>query len=312
MNSIMAEPALIGVAASFAVVTGANDGGALLSTGLNLRGPRLISSIAALAACVVAAPLLVSSGVARTFAARLVTSGAGTTLMAGVVVAVAVVAVLTYAGLPTSLTLAVIGGLTGAGLGSGLPVSMTTAVTVLGVGMLAPFAGGLLGYLICRLTALVPPGAGGALPGTHRVAFGLQCLAYGVNDGQKMLGVLLIATGGTAAGASQLALLTGCFVLGVLLGLPKVARTLGGTLLAVRPLHAVSAELAGSVAVLASAAAGVPVSMTQSLAGGLVGAGVSQGHGRIRWRGAGRIWLAWVLTLPASAGLSALVAWAIR
>ncbi len=258
MNNTMPEPALLGVAATFAVVTGANDGGALLSTGLKLRGLRPVSAIGTLAVCVVAAPVLLSSAVAHTFTTRLIsTAESRTPLLLGIAAAVLVVLALTQAGLPTSLTLAVIGGLTGSGLGYGVPVSLATAATVLGVGMLAPFAGG-------------------------------------------------------AAYPSSLLLLCGCFVLGVLIGLPRVARSLGDGLFAVRPVHAVSAELAGAIAVLGSAAAGVPVSMTQSLAGGLVGAGVGQGSARIRWQGARRIWLAWLITLPASVLLAAALAAIVR
>jgi PiT family inorganic phosphate transporter len=313
MNNTMPEPALLGVAATFAVVTGANDGGALLSTGLKLRGLRPVFAIGTLAVCVVAAPVLLSSAVAHTFTTRLIsTAESRTPLLLGIAAAVLVVLALTQAGLPTSLTLAVIGGLTGSGLGYGVPVSLATAATVLGVGMLAPFAGGLLGYLLTRLLVLLPsrPAVSDTVIRTHRFAFGVQCVAYGVNDGQKMLAVFLIAGG--AGDPSGLLLLCGCFVLGVLIGLPRVARSLGDGLFAVRPVHAVSAELAGAIAVLGSAAAGVPVSMTQSLAGGLVGAGVGQGSARIRWQGARRIWLAWLITLPASVLLAAALAAIVR
>ncbi|HVL99017.1 MAG TPA: inorganic phosphate transporter, partial [Egibacteraceae bacterium] len=57
-----------------------------------------------------------------------------------------------------------------------------------------------------------------------------------------------------------------------------------------------------------SAAVGAPVSMTQSVAAALVGAGMSYGHRRVRWRAVGRLGLAWLLTLPASAALAAAVA----
>lgn len=310
----MADPALIGMAASFAVVTGANDGGALLSTGLKLRGIGTFAAIAALAAFVVGAPLLLSSAVAQTFTSRLVADdGHGrTALLLGIAAAVVVVTVLTATGRPTSLTLAVIGGITGGGVGYGLPVSFATAATVLAVGLAAPFVGGLIGYLLSRLLVLLParPAVNNTITRTHRVAFALQCLAYGVNDGQKMLAVLVIAGGAGAfhAGVGDLLLLAAFFVLGILLGLPRVARSLGDGLFAVRPVHAVSAEFAGAVAVLGSAAVGMPVSMTQSLAGGLVGAGVSHGSGRIRWQGARKIGLAWLVTLPATVLLAAAAA----
>lgn len=312
----MAEPALLGVAATFALVTGANDGGALLATGLKLRGLRALSAIATLTLFVVAGPILFGSKVAQTFVSRLVTShGAGERLplLLGIGAAVVVVAALTRAGLPTSLTLAVIGGITGVGLGYGLPVSLSAAAIVLAVGMAAPFVGAILGYLISRLTEVAParPSVPATIARLHRVAFALQCLAYGVNDGQKMLAVLVIAMGTGATtfrpGLASMALLALFFVIGIVVGLPRVAASLGDGLMAVRPVHAVSAEFAGALSVLGSAAIGVPVSMTQSLAGGLVGAGISQGRGRIRWRAVRRIWLAWLMTLPASVLLAALV-----
>lgn len=298
-------------------MTGANDGGALLATGLKLRGLRTLTAIATLAIFVVVSPILFSSAVAQTFVCRLVTSHDAADrlpLLLGIGAAVLVVALLTLAGLPTSLTLAVIGGITGAGLGYGLPVSLTAAAVVLAVGMAAPFVGALLGYLIARVAELIP--ARRSIPVTvtrlHRSAFALQCLAYGINDGQKMLAVLVIALGtgiSTAdPGLINLLIITLFFVIGVIIGLPKVAGSLGDGLMAVRPIHAVSAEFAGAISVLSSAAVGIPVSMTQSLAGGLVGSGISQGRGRIRWLAARKICIAWLVTLPASILVAAWVA----
>lgn len=307
--------ALLGVAAAFALVTGANDGGALLAPGLKLRGLRTLSAIGVLGAFVVVAPLFFGDRVAQMFVSRLVTSEprGRFPLLLGIAVAVLVVAALTRAGLPTSLTLAVIGGITGAGLGAGMHVSLPGALTVLGVGMAAPFVGGVLGYALTRLTRALPRrrSASRTITRMHRLAFATQCLAYGVNDGQKMLAVLAIAagTGSTALrpGTSSLVLLACFFVVGTVLGLPRVAASLGDRLLAVRPVNAVSAEFAGAVSVLGSAAVGVPVSMTQSLAGGLVGSGMSHGQGRIRWQAVRRIGMAWLLTLPASVLIAAAV-----
>ena len=102
------------------------------------------------------------------------------------------------------------------------------------------------------------------------------------------------------------------FAVGVALGLPRVARGLGNGVLAVRPFHAVAAELAAASAVLGTAAIGIPVSMTQSVAGGLVGVGVSQGYRRVRWLEAARIGAAWLITLPASVLLAATIAYLAR
>jgi PiT family inorganic phosphate transporter len=56
----------------------------------------------------------------------------------------------------------------------------------------------------------------------------------------------------------------------------------------------------------------MPVSMTQAIAGGLIGAGVARGAGRVRWHAAVKIVIAWVLTLPMSALVAAVASYAVR
>lgn len=308
------EAALLALAAVFAVVTGANDGGALLSPGLRLTSLRVIVAVGLLAVFVGVGPAVFGTQVATTFAVRLVGfSGpqGRSALFVGIVVAVLLVAYLTLKGRPTSLTLAVIGAIAGSGLGHHMPVAWGTLGLVLGVGLLAPFVGALLASSIFRLIRAAPAAAGVSrvLGRWHRFAFGLQCFAYSVNDGQKMLAVFAIATGVNAAPVRaawwELAIISALFTVGVLLGLPRMAGELTTRVFAVRPTHAVSAELAASGAVLGTAALGVPVSMTQALTGGLVGVGASRGYGRVRWAVAGRVVLAWVVTLPAGFVLAA-------
>lgn len=311
------EVALWGMAGAFAVVSGANDGGALLSPGLKLVSLRVVVAVGLLAVFVGVGPAVFGTQVATTFAVRLVGfsgSEAQSALVTAIVVAVLVVIVLTIIGRPTSLTLAVIGAIAGSGLGHQMPVAWGTTGLVLLVGLLAPLVGGTLAALLFRFIRAVPAGGGveRTLGWWHRLAFCLQGFAYSVNDGQKMLAVFAIATGVTAVPVSaawwELALISALFTVGVLLGLPRIAGELTTRMLAVRPSHAVSAEFAASGAVLGTAAVGVPVSMTQALAGGLVGVGASRGYGRVRWGAAVRILLAWVITLPASFVLAAAAA----
>lgn len=321
MRQMTIHGALLAFAAVFAVVTGANDGGSLLAAGLKLVSMRVAAAGVVVVAFVAAGPLVFGTRVATTFAHHLVAfsgSHAQAALLVAVLAAIVVAATLTVGGLPTSLTLAVIGAIAGSGFGYGLPVSWRSTGLVLAVGMAAPLAGAGLAYAIGRLLWVVPVRASAArvLRRWHRVAFGLQCLAYSVNDGQKMLAVFALAAGATAgsvaAASWHLLAIAGLFALGMLLGLPRIARSLDSGVLAVRASHVVAAELAAAGAVLGTAAAGLPVSMTQALAGGLVGAGVSEGYGRVRWDAAGRILLAWIFTLPASFALGAAVSGALR
>ena len=88
-----------------------------------------------------------------------------------------------------------------------------------------------------------------------------------------------------------------------------MAGTLATGVLIARPFHVVSAELSAGVAVLGSTALGAPVSMTQSVTGGLVGSGASEGLTRIRWKIALRVGVAWVVTLPAATAIAVAVGW---
>ncbi|MDX3107590.1 inorganic phosphate transporter [Nonomuraea angiospora] len=302
---------LIVVAGLFAVVSGVNDGGALLATGLKLPSVRPATGILVLVVLVAVVPLITHQ-VAVTFTTRLASfqaPGGKIAMTVAVISALAVVTALSMKGLPTSLTLAVVGGLTGAGLGWGLPVSLGSVGLVLAFGMAAPFAGGLLGWLLVRVL-LITTSAGG-LRRWHQVGFLLQSLAYAANDGQKMLAVFMIVLGFSGAPLPYTSLVAVLFGLGTMYGLPRAGRTLGRELIASRPPHGVAAELAAGTAVIACAAVGMPVSMTQAIAGGLIGAGVAQGGGRVRWYATGKIVAAWLLTLPAGAllgaGLAALV-----
>ena len=318
------ETALLIAALVFAVVNGFNDGGALVATGLKVPALPPLAAIALLGVALVVTPLLIGTQVAATLANRLVSfdqPGAAlpgsTGLLIAVVTAVGVVLLLSSRGLPTSLTLALVGGIAGAGLGGGLPVSWATLALVLGAGAAAPVVGAGAGFGLSRLAGLVPVGghARRRIRVAHVGAFCLQCVAYAANDGQKMFAVLAVATAGGAGRAGDLglsvghfALLAALFTVGLIGGLRPAAATLAAEIVPTRPSDAVAAELSSAGAVLGSAAVGAPVSMTQSVAAALVGAGMSRGYRRVRWRAAGRLVLAWVVTLPASLVVAAALA----
>lgn len=314
MSAISAAPVLLVVAVAFTVVTGANDGGAILTMGLRIPWLRPLGAIAVLVLGVTLAPLLFGDHVAQTFSRRLVSFDDGTGKVAfviGLCAALAVVAILTRSGLPTSLTLAVIGGIAGAGLGYGLSVSWHNVFIVLGFGIAAPVVGGLGGLVLASAFQALP--ADRSIPAAARwatmAAYAVQALAYGANDGQKMLAVFAITDApgeewAVRASDGRLAAIACCFAIGTVLSLRRLAGRLGRDLIVVRPVHALSAEIASSAAVFGSAAVGMPVSMTQSIAGALVGAGVSESSRRVRWRAVVRLAMAWAITLPVTVGVA--------
>jgi inorganic phosphate transporter, PiT family len=315
---------LFALAGAFALVNGVNDGGALVAGGLKIQTLGVGAAVGLLALAVAVVPLVLGTRVADTLAGRLVVMQGPSgqrALAVAVFSAVLVVVVLARVGLPTSLTLATIGGITGSGLGAGQAVSWGTVGTVLVLAALAPLVGAGIAFGLARSLQRAPAAApvGRIIGVGHRAAFTLQCVAYGANDGQKMLAVAVLAIGLTGvvgpslpALAATLALL---FLVGTLIGVRLMARTIGGGVLPVRPLNAVMAEFGAGTAVLGSAFLGAPVSMTQAFAGALVGTGVSEGPRRVRWRLVLHIAGAWMVTLPAAliaAGILASLVEAVR
>jgi inorganic phosphate transporter, PiT family len=312
-------PAL--VAAAFAIVNGVNDGGTLVANGLKIHTIRLVPAMGLLTLGVAATPLLLGTRVADTLATGLVDlqgPDGRRTLAVAIVAATVVVGVLARLGLPTSLTLATIGGLAGGGLGAGREVAWPAVSRVLALAALAPLLGAALAFALARLSAgVTSPTTVGRLVGSgHRVAFTLQCVAYGANDGQKMLAVAMLALGITGGGGvthvGMLAGLALLFLLGTTIGVRRMAGTLGTGVLAVRPLNAVTAEVAAGTAVLGTSFLGAPVSMTQAIAGALVGGGVAEGPRRVRWRTVLGIATAWLVTLPGALLIAAGVAWVVE
>ena len=138
--------------------------------------------------------------------------------------------------------------------------------------------------------------------------------SHGANDAQKTMGIisLLLFSNGFLGDTffvprwvifmSYLTLAFGTFAGGW-----KVIRTMGTKLTKLNRVGGFSAETAGCVTILGASFAGIPVSTTHTIAGGIVGVGLTNNLGAVRWGIASHIVLAWILTIPASCIMSFLL-----
>lgn len=303
------EALLVAGALAFAVVTGMNNAATLVAVQLRARWTPPWLLIAALAAAVAVGPLVVGTAVANTVADRLtVFAGPDRGLALAIVLGtdVAVVGVLSRLGLPTSLFAALIAAIAGAGAGLGLSVHWLTLGTVFAVAAVAPWIGAALGLALTRTMTLLLARGGRLAP------FVVLCFAYGTNGAQTMLALVALAFGehpdGVVASPGWLAAVVVCFALGGALGLDRMSASVGTGLLAARPHEAVNAEVAAAVAVGGASAVGLPVSMTLVTTASLLGSGAATTYRRIRWRQAGHLAFAWLLTVPVSFAVAAVVA----
>ena len=308
---------------AFSYVMGMNDGAALVTLNVSNRAIGSLASALLLSVVVPLAPVVLGLAVAQTVAFRLVGVGgsAGAKIvLAGMGVAVALVIILSRRGLPTSLTLALIGGIIGAGVGGGLKISTRPVIGVLGSALAAPVVAVVIAGTFRRLldSASVIALRSRGLRTLHVFAFMSQSIAYGANDGQKAFAVALIIVGLIRpVGQPDLpawALLTvgAAFLAGTLTGLRAARRGLGSRLAPERTHHSIVAQLASAISVGVSAAAGMPVSMTQASTAGIVGSTAAESSRRVRWDQAVRLINAWILTLPSSVALGILAGVIVR
>lgn len=141
-------------------------------------------------------------------------------------------------------------------------------------------------------------------------------LGHGTNDAQKTMGIItiLLFASNVNLPAWVYDRTQGFYVpywvilaahtaigLGTLLGGWKVIRMMGIRLTHLKPVGGFCAETGGALMLLGTAFAGIPVSTTHTIAGAIVGVGATRRMSAVRWGIAGKIVVAWILTIPMSA-----------
>jgi PiT family inorganic phosphate transporter len=141
----------------------------------------------------------------------------------------------------------------------------------------------------------------------------LMALAHGTNDAQKTMGVLtlaLIANGTIGADAATPHwVVVACGVaiaLGTFIGGWRIIRTMGKGFTNLSPTQGFASQITSSAVILTSSHFGIPLSTTYVATGSILGSGVGTKNRPVRWSLAGRVALAWVLTLPAAGVCGAL------
>ena len=144
----------------------------------------------------------------------------------------------------------------------------------------------------------------------------LVSLAHGTNDAQKTMGIItlaLIASGQwTDTENIPLWVKVACAVAiaaGTWLGGWRIIRTLGKGLVEIESPQGMAAESASAAVILASSHMGFALSTTHVATGSILGSGVGKRGATVRWGVAGRMALAWLITLPAAALVGAVMWW---
>jgi PiT family inorganic phosphate transporter len=144
-------------------------------------------------------------------------------------------------------------------------------------------------------------------------------IGHGGNDAQKVMGIIgaaLIASGNIQDfGQLPNWVPIACYVaigMGTMSGGWKIVKTMGTKITKVTPLEGVAAETAGAFTLFFTGQMGIPVSTTHTITGSIIGVGATKRLSAVRWGVTSSLLVAWILTIPVSGLLAAIVYWIVR
>ncbi|WP_042685351.1 inorganic phosphate transporter [Candidatus Nitrosotenuis chungbukensis] len=222
-----------------------------------------------------------------------------------------------YWGFPSSSSHALIGGIIGAGIaGAGTHAIIFGGLEKVVTGIIISPVVGLVGAFL--LATIIITVFANKKPGKVNSAFGkLQLvsstyfsLTHGANDGQKTMGIiaLILLTEGVitefAVPFYVILMAALAISLGTFFGGWRIVKTMAVKITQLKPYQGFAAETGGATILAVLAHAGIPASTTHAISGAIMGAGAVRRMSAVRWGIGKRIMWAWIVTIPASAGVS--------
>ena len=232
-----------------------------------------------------------------------------------------------WQGIPSSSSHTLIGGFAGAAIAASGFGAIHSAVIlkIIAFIFLAPIIGMVLAFFLtlgvlylCRRAN--PHRAEYWFKHLQLVSSALFSIGHGLNDSQKVLGIIAAAfiaahTQGINAGLGMESVKDipdwvafSCFTvisLGTISGGWKIVKTMGTKITKVTPLEGMVAETAGALTLYLTEIFKIPVSTTHTITGAIIGVGATKRLLAVRWGVTKNLMVAWVLTIPVSALLAA-------
>jgi inorganic phosphate transporter, PiT family len=336
----MPDPFLIVVvvmALAFDFINGFHDTANAIATSV-LTKALTISTAILMAASLNFAGALLSHKVADTVGRGIVDPSAVThgVVLAALLGAITWNIITWYYGLPSSSSHALIGGIVGAtalsqftwynqagvlswSMNYGLFRWAGIEKTLLGL-VLSPMIGYVCGFLLMVLLVWLfrhatPWKLNSWFRWLQVGSAGFMALSHGSNDAQKSMGIItmaLVATGTIPAFVVPMWVKISCAIamaLGTAFGGWRIIKTIGRNVMELKFIHGFAAETAAASVISVATAVGVPISTTHVISSSIMGVSSSRRLSSVRWKIAGNIVKAWVLTIPASASMAMIAYW---
>src|SRR5215510_5965493 len=239
-----------------------------------------------------------------------------------------------YLGLPTSSSHALVGGYAGAAIVAYHGVSgllkpegwIKTLVFIVA----SPVIGFVLGFIFMVAVYWIfhrwtPAQVDKTFRRGQLFSAAMYSLGHGGNDAQKTMGIITVVLAsaglfnlklGAQGSLPQIPIYVvllahAAIALGTLSGGWRIVHTMGSKITKLRPVGGFSAETAGAATLFAATFLGIPVSTTHTITGAIAGVGSTTRLSAVKWRVAGRIVWAWILTIPAAALIAAVSYWIV-
>ena len=248
-------------------------------------------------------------------------------ILAGLVAAITWNLITWWFGIPSSSSHTLIGGFAGAGITNALymgagglsAVNMHYILTILAYIVLAPLIGLVIAYMVTILIMRICKNARPAVAERwfkrlQLVSSAALSFAHGGNDAQKVMGIIYLAiiTSHVIKAGDPMPnwIPLTCYsaiALGTMSGGWRIVKTMGTRITKITPLEGVSAETAAALTLFFTEHFGIPVSTTHTTTGAIIGVGLTKRLSAVRWGLTINIIWAWIITIPVSALIAALV-----
>ena len=214
-----------------------------------------------------------------------------------------------------------VGGLVGAAIASSGPGSVITSgvIKIAAFIIISPLLGMLIGFIISTIVSYLvrkstPSGIDKHFRRLQLLSASAFSLGHGGNDAQKSMGIIWMALviSGFLTKDSGIPhwVVYSCqlsIALGTLFGGWRIVKTMGQKITKLRPFEGFCAETAGAITLFGATHFGIPVSTTHTITGAIIGVGARKGLSAVKWGVTTKIFWAWILTLPISATIGALM-----
>ena len=331
MESSLAFPlliALIAIALIFDFINGMHDAANSIATIVSTRVLRPLYAVVWAAFFNFIAFLVFGLSVANTVGTGIVSAEIVDTavIFASLVGAISWNLITWYYGIPSSSSHALIGGLVGAGLAKAGVSSIvwgglgkTSAAIVL-----SPLTGFALALLLSRVVSWIfvrrtPYGVDLTFRTGQFISASLYSLGHGGNDAQKTMGIIAVLLYSQGHLGSEFYVpfwvVIACQAgmgLGTLAGGWRIVKTMGSQITRLTPVQGFCAETGGAITLFVATGLGIPVSTTHTITGAIIGVGAAKKVSGVRWGVAHGIVMAWVITIPCAAAISAISYWLVR